>query len=70
MICCGTSLQKKCTISFMKYFSIYLTKTALKKTVKVKKLDLDKPYIVSDIKAVLREKHRLQKLFTRKPITY
>ena len=37
MICCGTSLQKKITISFLKYFPIYLTKTALKKTVKVKK---------------------------------
>ena len=38
--------------------------------VKIKKLDLNKPYIKSEIKAALKEKHRLQRLFNKKPITY
>ena len=33
------------------------------KTVKIKKLDIKKPYITSEIKRLIRAKHRLQKLF-------
>ena len=37
---------------------------------KIKKLDVNKPYITSDIKTIIKEKHKLQKLYNRKPITY
>ena len=37
---------------------------------KIKKLYLNKPYITSDIKTMIKEKHKLQKLYTRKKITY
>ena len=37
---------------------------------KIKKLDVNKPYITSDIKTMIKEKHKLQKLYNRKPITY
>ena len=40
------------------------------KEVRVKKLDLEKPYITRNIKNMIKEKHRLQKLSVRKPITY
>ena len=37
---------------------------------KEKMLDLQKPYISSDIKSLIREKHRLQRLYMKWPITY
>ena len=37
---------------------------------KIKKLDVNKSYITSDIKTMIKEKHKLQKLYNRKPITY
>lgn len=37
---------------------------------RVKRLDVMKPYISNEIKCMLREKHRLQKLFHRRPISY
>ena len=40
------------------------------RTYKIKMLDRDKPYITSDIKALIKEKHRLQKKFNKFPITY
>ena len=39
-------------------------------THKVKKLDLAKPYITNDLKLAIKEKHRLQKLYNKWPITY
>ena len=39
-------------------------------TVRIKKLDHEKPYISHDIKLLIKEKHRLQRLFVKKPITY
>ena len=39
-------------------------------TVNVKKLDISKPYINSNIKLLIKEKHRLQRLFNMKPLTY
>ena len=40
------------------------------KAVRVKKLDILKPYITREIKALIKEKHRLQRLFNRRPLTY
>ena len=40
------------------------------RTYKIKMLDRDKPYITSDIKALIKEKHKLQKKFNKFPITY
>ena len=40
------------------------------KTIKIKKLDITKPYITSEIKRLIRDKHRLQKLYNKKPITH
>ena len=40
------------------------------KTVKFKNLDVKKPYITSEIKQLLKEKHRLQKKYNKYPITY
>ena len=37
---------------------------------KMKKLDVNKPYIMTDIKTMIKEKHKLQKLYNRKPIIY
>ena len=39
-------------------------------TIKKKKLDVHKPYISNEIKTLIREKHRLQRLYHRWPITY
>ena len=39
-------------------------------TVRIKKLDHEKPNISHDIKLLINEKHRLQRLFVKKPITY
>ena len=39
-------------------------------THKVKKLDLAKPYITNDLKLAIKEKHSLQKLYNKWPITY
>ena len=55
---------------FSEVLSYLFDKNCPYKTVKVKKLDLDKPFIGSEIKAVLKEKHRLQRSYTRKPITF
>ena len=35
-----------------------------------KKLDIDKPYIDNDIKVMIKQKHRLQRLYFKHPITY
>ena len=40
------------------------------KSVKIKKLDIYKPYINNNIKLLIKEKHRLQRLFNKKPLTY
>ena len=40
------------------------------KTVKLKNLDVKKPYITSEIKQLLKEKHRLKKKYNKYPITY
>ena len=40
------------------------------KKVKMKKLDISKPYITSDIKQLIKEKHKLQRKYNRKPLTY
>ena len=40
------------------------------KTFKVKIIDRDKPYINGQIKQVLKEKHKLQKKFNKRPVTY
>ena len=40
------------------------------KTIKIKKLDIKKPYITSEIKRLIRDKHRLQRLYNKKPITH
>ena len=39
-------------------------------TVRIKKLYHEKSYISHDIKLLIKEKHRLQRLFVKKPITY
>ena len=39
-------------------------------TIRIKKLDHEKPYISHDIKLLIKEKHRLQRLFVKKLITY
>ena len=38
--------------------------------VKKKKLDVSKPYITNELKCLIREKHKLKKLFHRFPYTY
>ena len=40
------------------------------KTVKIKKLDIKKLYITSEIKKLIRDKHRLQRLYNKKPIMH
>ena len=37
---------------------------------KVKKLNISKSYINNNIKLLIKEKHRLQRLFNKKPLTY
>ena len=44
--------------------------TVQSKTFKVKIIDQDKPYINGHIKQVLKEKHKLQKKFNKRPVTY
>ena len=39
-------------------------------TYKIKMLDRDKPYITSDIKALIKKKHKLQKKINKFSITY
>lgn len=38
--------------------------------VEVKRLDIEKPYINDVIKTALKKKHKLQKLFNKRPVTY
>ena len=38
--------------------------------VRIKRLDILKPYITSEIKELLRSKHKLQKMYNKRPITY
>ena len=33
-------------------------------------MDILKPYLTREIKALIKEKHRLQRLFNRRPLTY
>ena len=41
------------------------------KKIGVKKLDISKPYITSDIKRLIKEKHKLQRLYNKKkPLTF
>ena len=40
------------------------------KKVRIKRLDILKPYITSEIKELLRSKHKLQKMYNKRPITY
>ena len=40
------------------------------RTYKIKMFDRDKPYITTDIKALIKEKHKLQKKCNKFPITY
>ena len=40
------------------------------KIMKIKKLDLSKPYITRNIKELIKEKHKMQRLYNKFPITY
>ena len=37
---------------------------------KVKKNDIDKPYITTEIKALFRQKHKVQRKYSKSPVTY
>ena len=37
---------------------------------KVKKNDIDKPYITTEIKALIRQKHKVQRKYSKSPVTY
>ena len=40
------------------------------KIMKIKKLDLCKPYITRNIKELIKEKHKMQRLYNKFPMTY
>lgn len=40
------------------------------KVVRIKKLDIDKPYVTREMKCLIKEKHRLERLVFRWPVTY
>ena len=48
----------------------FLDANCLSKKIRVKKLDISKPYITSYIKRLIKEKHKLQRLYNKKPLTY
>ena len=56
--------------TFIDQFKKLYDESCSVKAVRVKKLDLLKPYITREIIALIKEKHRLQRLFNRRPLTY
>ena len=40
------------------------------KTVRIKRLDAENPYISTDLKKLIKEKHKVQKLYNKFPVTY
>ena len=56
--------------SFSDVISLLYDKHFPMKTKLVKRLDIEKPFINNELKALLKEKHRLQKLYHKWPISY
>ena len=57
-----TSVEYACNM-FSDKLTEFLDINCQYKTIKIKKLDLCKPYIINDIKKLIKEKHKLEKLF-------
>ena len=46
----------------------FLGENCPRNKIRVKKLDISKPYITSDIKSLIKEIHKLQRLYNKKKL--